>query len=98
MRAATHSVDWTRGARREPRWYDGMLRWMGFTPGKSTRYEDVSTLAGHQQSRAAERERFTYVGRGGYFYSPYEARNYEMLLKYFVQVLASVCLSVCQPF
>ena len=86
VRAATHTVDWTRGARREPAWYDTILRALGFAPGAGRRYEEVATLEGHRRSPAAERERFTYVGQGGYFFSPYTADKYELLFKYFVEV------------
>ncbi|KAL3810891.1 hypothetical protein ACHAXA_009662 [Cyclostephanos tholiformis] len=53
-----------------------------------TRYETLSLLRDTPNSKAALRDNFVYVGRGGYFFSPYESPStYGKLFNYFVQYL-----------
>ncbi len=54
----------------------------------NTRYETLSLLRNTPNSIAATDHNFVYVGRGGYFFSPYRgASTYGKLFNYFVQYL-----------
>eukprot|EP00281_Chroomonas_sp_CCMP1168_P025619 CAMPEP_0206229804 /NCGR_PEP_ID=MMETSP0047_2-20121206/9895_1 /ASSEMBLY_ACC=CAM_ASM_000192 /TAXON_ID=195065 /ORGANISM="Chroomonas mesostigmatica_cf, Strain CCMP1168" /LENGTH=571 /DNA_ID=CAMNT_0053653133 /DNA_START=33 /DNA_END=1748 /DNA_ORIENTATION=- len=89
FRTSSRNVEWTADSRREDRWYDGVMRFFGFTPGKGdrTRYEGLWALKRHTDSPAAREHRFVYVGKGGFFYSPYEASKYEQMFKYFIEYM-----------
>ena len=74
-------VEWTPDGRPEPsHWFSSWFRW-----GPSSRIEPLVALRELSYSEAALRERFMYVGNGGYFFSPYVASQYETAFKYFME-------------
>ena len=78
-------VEWTLDGRPEPsNWFSSLFSsW--FRWGPPSRIEPLYSLHELRFSEAASRERFMYVGQGGYFFSPYVASQYETAFKYFME-------------
>jgi len=64
--------------------WNRFTKWLGVRD--SARYEDISSLAGTVNYPAAAKG-FTFVGQGGYFYSPFEDTASAKLTKAFFQHL-----------
>jgi len=87
FRATRRRVEWTRGAQREPQWYDFILRLFWNDLAGNTRYEAIENLRGVERAPAASQHNFVYVGNGGYFFSPYEMTDHGKMFNLFMQYL-----------
>lgn len=84
-RASYANIDWTpTGTPPTPTFFQKFFGWF-FT--SATRYESMSKLLGTEKSFAALKHNFSYVGQGGYFFSPYESSRSEKMFQYFMQFM-----------
>jgi len=88
LKSPSEWVEWTNTGHREPQWYDSF--WLPiqshlWTPNVQYRY--LTELSSTLNSEATLRHHFVYVGRGGYFFSPYEASAQEQMFKWAMQAV-----------
>jgi len=82
VRAPFRHIDWTFGSHANRHSW-----WSGWWGKDRSIYEPISNLGATVSAPAAIRDHFSYVGQGGYFFSPYEVSRSEFLLRAFGQYL-----------
>ena len=93
LKATSYPIEWTNDGTREVRWYDSL--WLpvhDYFGMKYPIYRHMHELHPTSNSFATRQHGFVYVGRGGYFYSPYEPSAQEQLIKWTFQALEGTLL------
>lgn len=88
VRSPARDVEWTSGGLREPSFFDPLWlpvkSWLGWS---DTTFRLPLSALPQSPTQAWASDHFVYVGRGGYFFSPYQPDLQEQLLKWGFQAL-----------
>eukprot|EP00008_Paramoeba_atlantica_P005058 CAMPEP_0201481044 /NCGR_PEP_ID=MMETSP0151_2-20130828/5379_1 /ASSEMBLY_ACC=CAM_ASM_000257 /TAXON_ID=200890 /ORGANISM="Paramoeba atlantica, Strain 621/1 / CCAP 1560/9" /LENGTH=483 /DNA_ID=CAMNT_0047863067 /DNA_START=80 /DNA_END=1528 /DNA_ORIENTATION=+ len=88
LKANSERLEWTDSGYRDPGFFDFIGRPIQeFFGIQDHQYRHTSEIESVRHSLAARDHAFFYVGRGGYFFSPYEASVKEQVFKWLIEGL-----------